>query len=230
MPNKIDQTDHLNKDDRRDVDPSVLDKQKRRYEKVRHLCKNLNRKRRILRDKVDLLCKDLVTSNKQLAHSLGDLRRLCDFQHEMIGENDLAYLMHKALQLLILDLPETSAAMFLSATRKFEAHLSGSWQRQEVDLESVESILTEAVIDVHRKKTPVVQNPGDVRDHDYSFVIMGLPVMAEGECVGVVVFYRAPNESFSSQEQVRLQSCLPSLGRQIVAVQRLHAFFSREKS
>jgi hypothetical protein len=177
-----------------------------------------------LQKKIDLLCKDLVGSNKQLAQSLGALRRLCDFQHEIMGENDLAYLLHRAIQCLIVGLAETNGAIFLCATRKFEAHISGSWQRAEVDLERMESILVEVVIDVSRKKSAVVLAGSERDGVDFSYAMMGLPILVGGELVGVAVFYRDGKDGFDLRDQVEAQSCLPSLGRQILAVQRLHVF------
>ena len=235
MPKKEYQTSPHKQNGRPDADQMVLVQQKRRYEKVRSLCTKLNRKRRHLRDKVDLLCKDLVRSNKQLARTMGDLRLLCDFQHEVMGENDLTYLLHKAIRILIADLPQTGAAIFLSATRKFEAHVSGAWQRLDADFESIESVLQEAVIEVARNAKPIFlgdrypNSPtiAHASDEEYPYTMMGLPITVPGELVAVAVFYRDSQDCFNTQEQARLQSCLLSLGRQIVAVQRLHAFLNQ---
>ena len=60
--------------------------------------------------------------------------------------------------------------------------------------------------------------------------MLGLPVIVKGDLVAVAVFYRDAQMSFGGQEQARLHSCLPSLGRQILAVQRLHEFLASEKS
>ena len=56
------------------------------------------------------------------------------------------------------------------------------------------------------------------------FAILGLPVIVNEQLVAVAVFYRDSSESFVAKEQIRLQSCLPSLGRQILALLRLHTF------
>lgn len=227
MSKKQHQTNPIAYRDRSDADSMTLVKQKSRYERARKLCKGLSRDRRHLRSKVDLLCKDLVGSNKQLVQTLGDLRFLCNFQHELMGENDLACLLHKAIQFLVAELENTSAAIFLSATRKIEAHLLGSWLPENENLKSIESILQDAVIAVCQKTKPVF--PDGLNDI-CPYTIMGLPMMVHGELLGVVVFYRDSRDGFDVPEQTRLQSCMPSLAQQVLAVQRLHSFLCEAKS
>ncbi len=199
-------------------------KQVARQDKIRQLCRNLNQKRRHLRTKVDLLCRDLVHSNLHLTKSLQEMQRLCEFQGSLTGEFDLGYMLHKSLKMIQNQIPESSTAFYLAAEKGFEAHLSGLWYDRADDIEELEKLFTETLI---RKVTAthrhwLISDAGHCPELSAKnkkllsgLSLLALPVLAEGELSGILIVYRQAGEPFTEGDMRTLELFLAPLGRAV---------------
>ena len=201
-----------------------------RHNKVRRLCRDLNRQRRRLRHKVDLLCQDLVESNQGLNHRVEELRLAHDFQSSLTGQFDLQYVLHMSLQRMKKFLPESSGAAYLFESGLFEAHLAGAWYQDAGDITEIEDAF---------RQTAVAAIAGDgaalriddagawpafnskLRESLAGLSLVALPLRGDSNLIGVVIFYRSADTPFTSDDQQRLRPYLDPLSRAVAAILKL---------
>ncbi len=209
---------------------SGRENQQHRYDKIRRLCRQVNRKRRHLQEKVNLLCQDLVHSNLQFTETLHTLQRAYEFQSDLMGEFDGRYLLYKALRELKSGLPESNAAIYLCRSGNFEAHLTGPWYDHPEDIREMETLLTATVIRrmVETGQSYLVNDvetwqdiSSEHRQGLRGLALMALPIEFEGELLGVLVFYRRNDRGFCCRDKALLERLMPPLGRAIASVQKL---------
>ena len=201
-----------------------------RYKKMRRLCREMNRRRRRLRDKVDLLCKDLVSSNRQFTETLHGLRRAYDFQSILWGEFDLRYLLYKALREMKGEVFDGSAAIYLQDSGEFVAHLAGAWYEQADTISELEEVFQETLVrQVMETSQAVMVSDGkswpsiskNQQDTLSGLSLLGLPVIFADELLGVVVMYRQAEHVFHQKDRERLMGLMKPLGQAISSVRRL---------
>jgi GAF domain-containing protein len=206
------------------------EKLEQRYDKIRRLCRDMNRNRRHLQEKVNLLCQDLVHSNLQFTETLHTLQRAYEFQSDLMGEFDGRYLLYKALRELRSGLGESNAAIYLCRSHKFEAHLTASWYDHPEDIREMENLLTATLIPrmVETGQSYLINNVETCQDISPKqrqwfggLALMALPIEFEDELLGVLVFYRPNDRVFCSKDKALLERLTPPLGRAIASVQRL---------
>jgi len=206
-----------------------------RYQRMRQLCRALNRKRRVLKEKVDLLCGDLVSSNRQFAGTLRDLKRLCEFQNDLIGEFDLTYLCHKTLSAIKRELANSNAAMYLTRDDDFAAHLVDGLCDPDQDIFEIELLLRETIVErVLQSGAEVIihdekdwgELPSQQSDMAEGLSCMGFPIGTPEDWAGVVIFYRWADTGFSQEDARPVRMYLEPLGHAVTSLQRLEACLS----
>ena len=202
----------------------------KRYQKMQHVFHKVNRSRRILRDKVDLLCQDLVHSNVELINSLRLLRSAYDFQSDLTGEFDLRYLLHKALRQIKEQIDDSNALIYLCHSKEIEAHISGPWYDSQHDLAEIAEFLKQTAV----AKTASSRNPllvpnaaqwQDIlppqRNMLAGLSLMALPVVLDDEILGVLVIYRDCARPLGPADSTAVQPLISPLARAIAAIQKL---------
>lgn len=201
-----------------------------RNQKLRNLCRGINRNRRKLRDKVDLICHDLVDSNLELANKLHRLQRVYNFQSEIAGEFDLKYMLHKALRRFRSELPDSSGAIYLCRDGEFSAHLAGAWYDQPRDICQIEDTLEKTLIREVLSDFSAVLVPDaamwSVPEAKESELLAGLSILAapaagDDELLAVVAMYRNVDKPFTEDDMDTLQSLIGPLAKAIANLQRL---------
>ena len=207
-----------------------LDRIQQRYSKIRRICREANRKRRHLRDKVDLLCHDLVHSNMQFTETLHGLQRAYEFQSSLMGEFDGRYLLYKALRELKSGLPESNAAIYLCRRNQFEAHLTGPGCEELIDVPEIEALLTTTVVrQTMDTGQSFLYNDIDAwqeispqhRKGLHGLALMALPIEFEDELLGILVFYRSKERGFCCKDKALLERLMLPLAQAIASVQKL---------
>jgi hypothetical protein len=207
-----------------------------RYRRMRHLFRNVNRNRRQLRNKMDLLCRDLVQSNANLTNTLHDLRRIYNFQSDLTGEFDLCYMLHKALRQIKEQIPESSAVVYLCSSDKIEAHISGPWYDNRRDLNEIEKLLKETVISELITSGRLILTgdagacekiPPKQRKELAGLSLMALPLFLDNELLGGLVVYRNWSSPLTVSESNFVKPYLPPLARAIEAIQKLNSLIVR---
>ena len=204
-----------------------------RFNRMRRLCRKVNRNRRQLRHKVDLLCRDLICSNVRFADTLLDLQRAYDFQTELTGEFDRRYLMYKALQSLKNTLGECSGALYLCQSGQFEAHVAGMNQNTSEDIAAVEELLSTAVVPAILDSGRQVMLNNIAGDSVLTpnqkwllknWTLLALPIISPGQLLGVVVFYRHHTRQFTPADRDKLLPMMPPLAQALSSLAKLEQY------
>lgn len=212
-----------------------INRLRQRYDKMRRLCRETNRKRRHLRQQVDLLCRDLVQGNLSLAASLSDWQRINDFQGALVGEFDLTYLLHKALRLIRAEYPGSNAAIYLCGDTTPAAHLTGAWEEASADIQELETTLRQTAVRLTlEQQAPLVIADGGswpeitVRQRGQlaGLSLISLPLAGPDETLGAVIIYRQLSQKLHARDQKKILPMLKPLGRAVAALQRLQQLIS----
>ena len=201
-----------------------------RYDKLRALLRRTNHNRRYLRDKIDLLCRDLVGSNVDLTGTLHNLRNAYDFQMCLCGEFDMRMMLHKALRNIKGHAEESSAAVYLCHSGNFEAHVVSSWYDHPNEIATLEELLTETIIPgvLESRSAILVPNGGawpDIseshRDSLSGLSLLAMPIQIESRLLGAVVLYRNADKPMTSRCVATIATMLSPLGHAIESLQKL---------
>ncbi len=201
-----------------------------RHQRLQRVIKVLNQNRHILQSKVDLLCNDLVQSNRDMAGRMKEMSKAYDFQKNLTGEFDLKYMLQKALMQITGEKKHTNAAIYLCETDKIEVMLMDSWFDGELKPSQLESCLRNSII-------PVTLNAGDsliINDagkfkcfpDDCCQTLNGLsmcsvPLSHNGHIEGILILYRSQTIPFESQIIDELEPIVAPLSRSIEGLLKL---------
>lgn len=209
-----------------ELSPDIIN----RYHKMRKFCRDVNRDRRQLRNKVDLLCRDLIQYNGNLTSSLHELQRIYDFQTELTGEFDLRYMLHKALRQIKNLVADSSALFYLSQSNGIEAHISGPWYQSHRDLEEIEQPIQQTIIPEIIGSSRNLLIPDAVSWQDIplkkrrllgGLSLLGLPVICDDEVIGGLVIYRDSRKPLTTELCRDVQPYVYPLARAVTAILKL---------
>ena len=201
-----------------------------RYQKLRQVLRKTNSDRRTLRNKVDLLCQDLVRSNTNLTNTLQSLRKAYDFQNDLTGEFDLNYLLHKSLRHIKEQIDNSSGVIYLCQSKNIEAHISGPWYEDQRELDEIEQLLKDTIIaEVTRTKTShLIPKGGDwqkipdkKRRQLKGLSLSAWPIVSDEKMTGVLVIYKDDSQPLTPANSETLSIYLAPLAHAINSVQKL---------
>lgn len=201
-----------------------------RYNKLQRLLRTVNRNRRHLRNKVDLLCRDLVQSNVDLTGTLQDLQKAYTFQSELTGEFDMRFMLNKGLCQIKNLVDDSSAAIYICHSDNFDAHVVSSWYDQPDDINELEKLFSETVVEhiVQSRQHLLVADGGNWqyvssphRKMLAGLTVMAFPIIIDSELSAIMVLYRNADKPFQDRDKNAVAPLLLPFGRAIEAVQKL---------
>ncbi len=207
----------------------------RRYEKIVALLKRVNGEQKRLRQKVDLVCQDLVQSNIDLARSISSLREAYEFQMDMTGEFDIKVLLHKALAVIRQKTPDTGLSIYLCQSRQFEAHIVSDWFEQAHDLHDIEFAFYQTILPVSTHKPLLITDAGTLprltsqqRQIMANLSVLAMPLRTSETTVGVLFLYRQMDNPVTNAERLAISTFIAPLSRSIESLQRLNNHLAQQ--
>lgn len=200
-----------------------------RYGKLRRVCREVNRRRRNLRQKVDLLCSDLVGSNQDLTETLRRLRDAYGFQNNLMGEFDMHCMLHKALLQISGKVGGCNSTFYSCISGQFEAHISSNDEEDFFDITGIEDVLAKTIVDEAMvTKGSVFAENGGVWESDAheevnlleGMSLLACPISVDGELVGVMVLYRR-GKAFDKKDLSQVETFLSPFGRVLATLTKL---------
>ena len=88
-------------------------KQDQRLDRLRTLCKQLNKARHEITQQVDILCNDLVIAYQELASQMQSMEVTSDLRADLQGELDLEQVIRRTLEFIVNKVGPTNAVLFL---------------------------------------------------------------------------------------------------------------------
>ncbi len=84
-----------------------------RLDRLRTLCKQLNKARHEITQQVDILCNDLVIAYQELANQMQSMEITSDLRADLQGELDLEQVIRRTLEFIVNRVGPTNAVLFL---------------------------------------------------------------------------------------------------------------------
>ena len=206
-----------------------------RHQRLQRVIKVLNHNRHILQGKVDLLCNDLVQSNRDMAGRMKEMSKAYDFQKNLTGEFDLKYMLQKALIQITGEKKHTNAAIYLCETDKIEVMVMDSWFDGEISPSQLESCLKNSIIPItiETNDSLIVNNAGEFKcfSDNCCQILNGLcmcsiPLSHNGHTEGILILYRSQSMPFADKIMDELEPIIAPLSRSIEGLLTLQEMLS----
>ena len=206
-----------------------------RYNRLQRVLKVINQNRHILQSKVDLLCNDLVQSNRDMAGRMKEISKAYDFQKNLTGEFDLKYMLQKALQQITGKKKHTNAAVYLCETDKIEVMLMDSWFDGELTPQQLESCLKNSIIPVtiEAGDSLIINNAGEFKcfpekccSNLKGLSMCSVPLSHNDHIEGILILYRSDSMPFESTILDELTPIIAPLSRSIEGLLKLQEMLS----
>ncbi len=213
-------------------------RRQQRHERLRDVCRRLNKARHEISQQVDLLCNDLVRAYQDMAQQLNVTQNAAEFAQTLAGEIDVEGVLRRTMEWVLRKLGPVNAAIYLPGSQDqfaLGAYLNLDTQ---ADAPLIETL----------GKTIVPQSRGStalsiMEDHvihelfgDEGAPLCGRQWLAAGcltprECLGVLVVFRttgAGTAEFGPQSRSLIEAAAPILAERIESAlglyQRMHPF------
>jgi hypothetical protein len=195
-----------------------------RYKRLRLLVSEFNKERRRQAQKIDILCNDFVSAQREFIKRLTTIGFAASFYESIIGINEQAVLLENAAQLIKDEIGEANIVFFLRGSRGFESHIFDSEAMTLNDCDRLENCLSPEIAENICKANRLCI--GD------DFMMMGLlddssisnrycaatiPLGCLGVSTGFILIYRPIKQTLSDEELNSVSAVAIGLSRAIQA-------------
>jgi len=189
------------------------DKQEKRFDRLKQAVKRLNDSRRMISQKVDLLCNDLVNAYGELSRQMDDVRTQEGFRKFIAGAADLEQLLCHAMDWMLRQLGYCNVAVYLAgedADFQLGAYMKYTLAGDPLLTDSIKRVLLPALQrdsmlhaiadDYEAQFTPPEMNL--LRGQD----VLGINCTYLGESLAGLVFFRDSRSPFTADDEALLKS------------------------
>jgi DNA-binding response OmpR family regulator len=185
------------------------ERQRQRHERLRTVCRRLNKARHEISQQVDLLCNDLVRAYQEMAQQLNTTQTAADYAQALSGELDVEGVLRRTMEWILRKLGPLNAAIYLpSGDGQFSlgAYLNLDTQADAPLIEAIgRTIVSQA-----RGSTALVVEDDKTMDElfgDDAELLQGRQWLAVGcltprECLGVLVVFRSRTAGMSGTTEL----------------------------
>jgi transcriptional regulator with GAF, ATPase, and Fis domain len=194
-----------------------------RCKKLRALFKHLNRQRKIQAQKIDILCNDIITAQKDFIGRLNTVHFTAQFYETIMGTVDLQDLLAKAGELLQHEINGANAAFFL---RRGAGHMLHVCKNQPITDQNrqLENYFNTELVDNVCKSNAICTiddlfehgleaNPAEMKKLSAASV----PLSVAGKCLGFILLYRLSDRRLTSDHLTSVCSITRGLSQAIAA-------------
>lgn len=201
----------------------------KRVDRLRRLCKKLSGKKL---DEDQTRRQELAGAYNDLSDSLASSTMASEFQSIIRRELDIESLLRASLQYILTKTGPTNAAIFLPATSgdfSLGAYVNydGPKDSAEVLLESMAGTVApklERTVGMvsYRGRSEITRVFGEGLDWVGEAEMIAMSCRHEGECLGVIVFYRDQRTAFSTELRRTLTTLAELFTKQVARVVSIH--------
>ncbi len=199
---------------------------KQRYKRLRVLFRKLNKERKRQAEKIDILCNDLISAQRDFIKRLNVISFTANFYESIIGAADLSSLFYTASKLIREQTGDVNIAFFLRKEDDFELRLFESDSPIALEKESLENCFTNELVENICKSNKVC--PLD------SLLTMGLqgnptilnkisaatiPLGRGGTSAGFILIYRSSEKELTAEELSSIWAVTSGLSKAIESCQ-----------
>ena len=228
---------------------SKSDRAAQRHQRLRDVCRRLNKARHEISQQVDLLCNDLVRAYQEMAQQLNLTQTAAEFAQALQRELDVEGVLRKTMEWILMKLGPLNAAIYLPSGEghfALGAYLNLDTQADALLIEAMGRTIVEQARGAH----PVILEDDQTLEELFgedARTLLGRQWLAIGcqtprECLAVLTVFRvrrpgegkeAPgNSSLAAEARGLLEAIGPILAERIEQAlglyQRLHPFPEEE--
>lgn len=200
--------------------------EKQRHRRLRLLIKKLNKKRKKQAKKIDILCNDFVSAQRDFIKSLKTISFIANFYESIIGITDLNSLLFSVAQLFKEENSDVNVTFFLRHSDNFELFMFESEQPIILEKQHFENSFTPELMDNICKSNKVC-TIDDVFAMGMQGNLNGLnkisgvtiPLGQPGSSFGFVLVYRSSENKLTTEEINNISAVTCGLSRAIQSCQ-----------
>jgi hypothetical protein len=199
---------------------------KQRHKRLRLLIKKLNKKRKKQAKKIDILCNDFVSAQRDFIKSLKTISFIANFYESIIGITDLNSLLFSVVQLYKEEISDVNVTFFLRHSDNFELFMFESEQPIILEKQHLENSFTTELMDNICKSNKVC-----TIDDMFAMGLQGnlnglnkisgvtIPLGQPGSSFGFVLVYRSSENKLTTEEINNISAVTCGLSRAILSCQ-----------
>ncbi|MEX2672668.1 MAG: response regulator [Phycisphaeraceae bacterium] len=204
-----------------------------RVQRLRRVCRKLNKARLETTQQVDVLCNDLVSAYHELADRFKHVQMTSRYQAAIEPELSLEQLLHHTLDFILQQVGSTNAAIFLPGQES--GFTTSGYVNYTFDKDAASIILPQLAEHVapqivqqeeelvHLRSDEEIDTflEGEMANLDGSHVVT-LACRHDDETLAGICLFRDADQPFDVDELEALAGIAPILARQLVRVIRVH--------
>jgi len=197
-----------------------------RHKRLRLLIRKLNRARRDQAKKIDVLCNDIVTAQRDFIVRLQILSFVVDFYEALVGLTDLTAILRTTTQVVKSVICDASVAFFLLEGHSFQVHVFDSEQSVGLDAGQLGEIFTSELVRniCNSCKLCLAEDMFAMGLQGNLSVLnkvtfAGIPLSQGGTSVGFLLVYRSAQKQMNVDELSKIAAIIPGLSRAVRSAQ-----------
>ncbi len=202
--------------------------QKQRNQRVRRLVHKINKERKKQAHKIDILCNDLISAQREFIERLDTIGFTANFYESIVGTTDLSSLLHTASEQIRYEIPDADVAFFLRKNTGFKLHVCESKQPITFDKERLENYFTNELVESICKSNKIC-----TLEDMFAMGLQGkltelnkisaatIPLGNGGQAPGFILVCRPAKKKLTDDELHHIATVTRGLARAITSCQQL---------
>ena len=221
---------------------------KQRHRRLRLLIKKLNKDRKKQNMKIDILCNDLITAQRDFIKRLSIINFAANFYESIIGTTDLNTLLYTAAEFIKAENEDVNVTFFLrqegdpilqkdsktGIRENFEIHMFESGRPIAVEKQYIENCFNQELMEsISRSNKVCTVNDmfamgldGNLNELNKISAVT-IPLGLLGSSLGFILVYRSSESKLSTNEISRISTVISGLSRAITSCQTLSSAADR---
>ncbi|MEA3225917.1 MAG: hypothetical protein U9Q07_08195 [Planctomycetota bacterium] len=201
---------------------------KQRYKRLRLLFKQLNKNRKRQAQKIDILCNDIIGTQRGFIKTLRTVSFSASFYESIVGMTDLNNLLCTAVKLIQTENPDVNVTFFLRHPESFEIHAFESGLPALLDAEHIENCFSQELMDNICKSNNICTLE-DIFEMGLQGDLAGLngvsgvtiPLGRFGSPLGFILIHRSSQGKLTADEIGNISAVTSGLSQAIACCQSL---------
>ncbi len=199
-----------------------------RQKRLRLLVRRANKERKKQAQQIDILCNDLISSQREFIKRLDTIGFAAHFYKSIVGVTDLNGLLSVAGELFKQEIPDANIAFFLREQDNFDLHMSESDQPITFEKQRIENCFTENLVETICRANKIC-----TIDDMFAMGLQGnltelnkisavtIPLGRLGPSFGFILIYRSSKEQLAQEKISNVTSVTSGLSGAIETCREL---------
>ncbi len=199
----------------------------KRYKRLRVFVHKVNKQRKKQARKIDILCNDFITAQKDFIKRLDSISFTANFYESIVGNTDLNGLLYTAGKLIQDEVADSNVAFFLRQAEGFKLHIFES-NDETGEQQHIENCFTAELVDNICKSNKLCTlnslfaiglegNLGQLN----KISAVTIPLNHFGSSLGFILIYRPVQNKLTESELNNVCAVTPGLSQAIASCQAL---------